>query len=190
VRIVESGAAIVNGSRVPFDGIAEGLAWPALEKALGPRRASGVVVIEVARSVPIDDLLRAAWTLRTSDVQVQSPDETGALRAVTLRAKRESAPPIEGCHLAVFRRPDGSLRIASPGGPRDIRGDDVAGVLARSLEAERARCSIAYVAFGAESDAAPWGPVFDVVVAVDRARSAGDARYILGQAIHARVPSP
>jgi hypothetical protein len=36
------------------------------------------------------------------------------------------------------------------------------------------------VAFGAESPQAPWGPVFDVLLAVDRAKSAGDARYVLG----------
>jgi hypothetical protein len=184
VDIVESGAALVHGTRVAFDGVAEGLAWPALDKALGPRKPGDVVVIRVARSVPIDDLLRAAWTVRTSDVQVQSLDTTGALRMVMLRAKADSAPPVAGCHLAVFLRSDGSLRVATPGGPRDVRGDDASTVLARSLEAARARCAIAYVAFGAESDAAPWGPVFDVVVAVDRDKSAGDARYVLGQAMH------
>jgi hypothetical protein len=185
IEIVEPGAALVRGTRVAFDGIAEGLAWPALEKALGPRKPGDTVAIRVARAVRIDDLLRAAWTVRTSDVQVQSLDGDGALRAVTLRAKRDSAAPLAGCHLAVFLRPDGSLRVAAPGGPQDIRGEDVSTVLARSLEAARARCSLAYVAFGAESDAAPWGPVFDVVVAVDRAKSAGDARYVLGQAMHA-----
>ena len=186
IEIRESDAAIVHGARVAFDGVAEGLAWPALEKAVGRRHAGDVVTIQMARGAPIEALLRAAWTVRAADVHVQSPDGAGVLRAVDLRARREGGSPIAGCHLAVFVRPDGSLRIAAPGGPRDVNGDDPPTILARSLEEERAKCPIAYVAFGAESQAAPWGPVFDVVVAVDRAKSAGDARYVLGQAMHAR----
>ncbi len=177
---------IVHGARVAFDGLAEGLAWPALEKAVGRRHAGDVVTIQMARGAPIEDLLRAAWTVRAADVHVQSPDGAGVLRAVELRARREGGSPIAGCHLAVFVRPDGSLRIAAPGGPREVNGDDPPAILARSLEEERAKCPIAYVAFGAESEAAPWGPVFDVVVAVDKAKSAGDARYVLGQAMHAK----
>jgi hypothetical protein len=171
---------------VPFDGIAEGLAWPALDKALGPRPAGAVVTIQMARGVPVDDLLRAAWTLRTSDVHLQSADASGTMRAVELRAKREGAPLAVGCHLAVFVRTDGSLRVAAPGGPREVRGDDPPAILARSVEEERGRCALAYVAFGAESGSSPWGPVFDVLLAVDRGKSAGDARYVLGQAMHAR----
>jgi hypothetical protein len=66
-----------------------------------------------------------------------------------------------------------------------VGGDRAAESLARSLEQERAKCPIKYVAFGAETDEGPWGPVFDVILAVDRARSAGDARYVLGQATRA-----
>jgi hypothetical protein len=84
----------------------------------------------------------------------------------------------------VFVRPDGSLRVAAPGGPRTIDPDRAADVLARSLEQEQARCAIKYVAVGAESDQSPWGPVFDVLATVDRGKSAGDARYVLGQAMH------
>jgi hypothetical protein len=186
IEIRERGAAVVRGVRVSFDGIAEGLAWPSLEKALGPRAPGDVVTVQIAREVPVDALLRAAWTVRVADVHVQSPDSSGVLRAVELRAKRADAPKNGGCHLAVFVRADGSLRIAAPGGPRDIRGEDPPAILARSLDEERARCPLAYVAFGAESDAAPWGTVFDLLVAVDRAKSAGEARYVLGQAMHAK----
>ena len=108
------------------------------------------------------------------------------MRAIELRARRDGAPPSSGCHLAVFLRPDGALRVAAPGGPREVRGEHAAESLARSLADERAKCPIKYIAFGAESDAAPWGPVFDVVLAVDQQKSAGDARYVLGQALHAR----
>jgi hypothetical protein len=186
IDIRQPNAATVHGSHVVFDGLAEGLAWPALDKALGPRKPGDVVTIQMGRDVPIDDLLRAAWTVRTSDVHVQSADANGVLHAVELRAKHDGAGPVAGCHLAVFVRPDGSLRVAAPGGPREVRGEDPPALLARSLEDERARCRLAYVAFGAESDASPWGPVFDVLVAVDRAKSAGAARYVLGQAMHAR----
>ena len=184
VELRDPGVAIVHGQSLPFDGIAEGLAWPALTKAVGPRKAGDVVVLQVARKVPMEDLLRAAWSVHEADVHVQSPDATGVMHAVELRAKREGAPAAPGCHLAVFLRPDGSLRIAAPGGPRAIGGDRPDESLARSLAEERVRCPIKYVAFGAESDAAPWGPVFDVVLAVDRDKAAGDARYVLGQAMH------
>ncbi|HEX8793997.1 MAG TPA: hypothetical protein VF765_23810 [Polyangiaceae bacterium] len=185
VDLREPGAAIVHGeARVAFDGIAEGLAWPALDKAIGPRKAGDVLTVQVARALPTIELLRAAWTLRQADLRLQSQDASGAMHVVTIGARRDGAPPAAGCHLAVFLRPDGSLRVASPGGPVVLTGDDPPGSLARSLDEARRTCSIRYVAFGAESDAAPWGPVFDVIVAVDRAKSAGDARYVLGQAMH------
>jgi hypothetical protein len=177
--------AVVHGQSVPFDGIEEGLTWPALEKALGPHKAGDVLTIQVARTIPVADLYRTGWAARAADVHVQTPDATGVMHAVEFRARRDSGAPVAGCHLAVFLRPDGSLRVAAPGGPREVAGDHPADSLARSLGDEGARCPIRYVAFGAESDAAPWGPVFDVVLAVDRAKSAGRARYVLGQPIHA-----
>jgi hypothetical protein len=180
----EPGAAVVHGStRVAFDGIAEGLAWPALDKAMGPRKPGDVITVQVARALPTIELLRAAWTLRQADLRLQSQDATGDTHVVLLGARRDAAPSA-GCHLAVFLRPDGSLRVASPGGPVVLSGDDPSGSLARSLEEARRTCSLRYVAFGSESDASPWGPVFDVIRAVDRAKSAGDARYVLGQAMH------
>lgn len=185
VDLREPGAAIVRGStRVAFDGIVEGLAWPGLDKAMGPRKAGDVLTVQVARALPTIELLRAAWTLRQADLRVQSQDASGAMHVVSFGARREGAAPSAGCHLAVFLRPDGSLRVASPGGPVVLSGDDPAASLARSLEEARRTCSIRYVAFGAETDSSPWGPVFDVILAVDRAKSAGDARYVLGQAMH------
>jgi hypothetical protein len=190
VELRDPHVAIVHGQSVPFDGIAEGLVWPALEKALGARRSGDVVTLQVARNVPVEDLLRAAWTARLADLHVQSADATGTLHAVELGARRDGAPSAPGCHLAVFLRPDGSLRIAAPGGPREIAADRAARTLARSLAYERARCPIKYVAFGAESDAAAWGPVFDVMLAVDAEKSAGDARYVLAQAMHPAAVTP
>jgi hypothetical protein len=186
VDLEDPHVALVAGRRVPFDGLAEGLEWPALARAVGARKAGDVVTIQAAREVPVQDVLRAAWTARVADVHLQSKDASGVMRAVELRARRDGAPPAAGCHLAVFLREDGSLRVAAPGGPREIAGDRPAEALARSLEDERSRCPIKYVAIGAESDAAAWGPVFDVLVTVDRGRSAGDARYVLGQAMHAK----
>jgi hypothetical protein len=184
VELRDPRVAVVHGQSVPFDGIDEGLTWPALQKALGPRKAGDVVTLQVARNVPMEDLLRAAWAVHAADVHVQSPDASGTMHAVELRARRDGATAAPGCHLAVFLRPDGTLRVAAPGGPREVGGDHAAASLARSLAEERAKCPLKYVAFGAESDAAPWGPVFDVVVAVDQEKSAGDARYVLGQPMH------
>jgi hypothetical protein len=190
VDMREPGAAMVHGTtRIAFDGLEEGLAWPSLDKAFPGRKTGDVLTIQVARAVPMIHLLRAAWTLHQADLHLQAQDASGAMHAVALTARRDGAPSAPGCHLAVFLRPDGALRVASPGGPVNITGDDAAASLARSLDAERAKCPIKYVAFGAESDSAPFGPVFDVVLAVDLARSAGDARYVLGQAMHV-APAP
>jgi hypothetical protein len=189
VEISEPGAATVRGARVAFDGIEEGLVWPALDKALPPRKAGDVLTVQVARSAPVIALLRAAWTLRLADLHVQSQDSGGTMHAVEILARRKGAGS-SGCHLAVFLRPDGSLRVASPGGPVSIGGDDAPATLAKSLGQERAKCPIKYVAFGAESDGAPWGPVFDVILAVDGVKAAGDARYVLGQAMHTAPAAP
>ena len=184
VELRDPHVAIVHGQSVPFDGLEEGLTWPALVKALGPRKPGDVVIVQVARTVPMADLLRTAWAVHSADVHVQSFDASGVMRAVELRSRRDGAPPASGCHLAVFLQANGTLRVAAPGGPREVGGERPADSLARSLAEEHAKCPLKYVAFGAESDASPWGPVFDVVVAVDREKSAGEARYVLGQAMH------
>jgi hypothetical protein len=183
VELREPGAAIIHGTAVTFDGIEEGLAWPSIDKALPPRKTGDVLTLQVARGVPTIHLLRAAWTLRKADLHLQSLDASGTMHAIEIKARRDG-PTQPGCHLAVFLRPDGSLRVASPGGPVVIGGDDPASSFAASLAAEQAKCPIKYVAFGAESDSAPWGPIFDVMLAVDGQKAAGDARYVLGQAMH------
>jgi hypothetical protein len=104
------------------------------------------------------------------------------MHVLELRAKPKERQP--GCHLAVFLQKDGSLRIAAPGGARAIHGDAPSTQLARALEAERAQCPIRYVAFGAQSPDTPWGAVFDVAEAIDAGKSAGDARYVLGESVH------
>jgi hypothetical protein len=184
VELRDPRVAVVHGQSVPFDGIEEGLTWPALAKALGSRKPGDSVTLQVGRNVPLRDLLRAAWAVHAADVRVQSLDASGVMRAVELRAKREGAASAPGCHLAVFLEGSGALRVAAPGGTREVAGENAAASLARSLAEEREKCPLRYVAFGAESDASPWGPVFDVVLAVDRQKSAGDARYVLGQAMH------
>jgi len=183
VELVDAESAIVGGQRVAFDGVREGLAWPALAKALGRREGDTTpLTIAVRREVPMENVVRAVWTLRGGDVRLQSPDDQGTLRAIDLRAKPAARQP--GCHLAVFVQADRSLRIAAPGGARTITGDAPNDQLARALDAERTRCPIRYVAFGAQTADAAWGTVFDVALAVDRAKSAGDARYVLGEPVH------
>lgn len=185
VDLEAPGVASVRGAPVAFDGVEEGLAWPALDRAVGPRKTGDVLTVQVARGLPVVQLLRAAWTLRQADLRIQAQDATGVMKAVDVKAHRDGAAPQTGCHLAVFLQPDGTLRIAAPGGASTITGDDATATLARSLEAAAAQCPVKYVAFGAESDGAPFGPVFDVMLAVDANKSAGDARYVLGQALHA-----
>jgi hypothetical protein len=183
VELREAHVAVVHGQSVPFDGSEDKWMWPSLATALGPRQAGDVVTLDVARSVPVEDVLRAASTVGAADVRVQSLDKAGLLRAVEFRGRREGASS-SGCHLAVFVGADGTLHVAAPGGRREVDGDRPAEILSRSLVEERIQCPIKYIAFGAESDGAPWGPVFDVVVAVDEGKSAGAARYVLGHALH------
>jgi len=182
VDLVARDTAVVRGQRVAFDGLPEGLAWPALDRALSPRALGATVTLQASRDVAVVDVLRAAWTARSA-VRLQTPDASGVLRVAELHPKDPRPAGASGCHLAVFLRPDGTLRVAAPGGALELGGDHPAESLARSIEVGRAACPIRYVAFGADSDAAAWGPVFDLIVAVDRDRSAGDARYVLGQSM-------
>ena len=185
VELREPNVAQVAGERIGFDGISEALAWPALAKALG-RGDGGApsTVVSAGRDVPMRDLLRAAWTLRSGDIWLQTDDEKGALYVVDLKAKQERVPDASHtCHLAVFVKPDGSLRVATPAGPQEIGGERAADSFAQALATARIACPIRYVAFGAESNDVPWGRVFDVIVAVDRIKAAGDARYVLGEAL-------
>jgi hypothetical protein len=177
--------ALVGSRPVEMDGVAEGLAWPSLRAATN--RKSGdrsPLTIAIGRDVPFGTVLRAVWTLRDADLHLQTPDAAGTMHVLPLHPKPETAGSA-GCHLAVFVAKGGDLRVAYPGGPRAFAGASASADLARVLADARTHCAIRYVAFGAESSDLTWGPVFDVAEAVDREKSAGDARYVLGEPIHA-----
>jgi hypothetical protein len=187
VELRDGKNAIVHGAAVPMDGVAEGLAWPALRAAL-PRKTGDAapISIAVARAVPLATVLRAVWTLRDAVVRIQTPDPSGTTRILDLRPKPEQAPEGSGtqCHLAVFVARNGDLSVAMPGGPSVVTGPTAADALAHALATERARCPIRYLAFGAQNDDALWSSVFDVARAIDRDKSAGDARYVLAEPVH------
>jgi hypothetical protein len=180
VQIDEASTAIVNGQQVPFDGVAEGLEWPALAKAITAPRPSPLVV-QIARTVPTATVLRAIFTLRASAVHLQAKDDHGAMAAVELLPK-PATPPTgpKQCHLAAFLKPTGEVRVASPGGPQEYATADA---FAHALDAARIECPLRYVAFGAQSGEQPFGGVFDVMLAVDRIGAAGGARYVLADAV-------
>ncbi len=180
--------AVVGAKTIPMDGVAEGLAWPALRAAVTRKPGEhGPLTISIARSVPMSLVMRAVWTLRDADLRLQTPDAAGAVHALELRPKPDTAtPPTDAdCHLAVFVGQDGSLRVAAPGGPHAVAAPDASGALARALAVERTHCTIRYVAFGTDAPDAPWSTVFDVAETIDREKSAGDARYVLGEPVHA-----
>jgi hypothetical protein len=179
--------ATVHGAPVPMDGVAEGLAWPALRAALPRKNGDAAPVsIAVGRTVPLATVLRAVWTLRDADIRIQTPDASGTPRVLDLRPKPEQAPAGPGtqCHLAVFVARNGDLSVAMPGGPSVVAGPAAAETLAHALATERGRCPIRYLAFGAQNDDAVWSAVFDVARAIDRDKSAGDARYVLAEPVH------
>jgi hypothetical protein len=176
--------ALVGGRAVAMDGEPEGLAWPALRAAVGRKPGDhSPLTLAVARDVPTSAVMRAVWTLRDADLRLQTLDAGGVARVLELRP-RPDAPSIAGCHLAVFVGANGDLRVASPGGARTVTGPDAPASLVRALTSERTRCEIRYVAFGAETPDAPWASIFDVAEAIDRAKAAGDARYVLGEPVH------
>jgi hypothetical protein len=191
VELHDAAAAIVGAKPVPMDGVAEGLAWPALRAAVARKPGDHAPLsITVSRNVPMTTVMRAVWTLRDADIRLQTPDAEGTLRVLELRPKPDSAPVASDaeCHLAVFVAPSGDLRVATPGGPHlipnRVPGPSAASAFASALTSEGAHCAIRYVGFGAESGDAQWGSVFDVARAVDRDKSAGDARYVLAEPIH------
>jgi hypothetical protein len=175
--------ALVSGKLIPLDGVAEGLAWPALRDALHRRPGDhSPLVLAAPRATPLATVLRAVWTLRDANIRLQTPDVAGVTHVIELRPKPDA--PSAGCHLAVFVAPNGDLRVAAPGGPRTIPGPDAAEALARALVEERKDCALRYVAFGAENAEAAWSAVFDVAWTVERGKAAGDARYSLGEPVH------
>jgi hypothetical protein len=197
VDLRDAKGALVGSRRVEMDGVAEGLAWPSLRAAVNRKPGDHApLTIAVARDVPFASVMRAVWTLRDADIRLQTPDAAGATHVLPLHPKPDpagdgtsAAEPRsglhqEGCHLAVFVGKAGDLRVAYPGGPRSFVGPDASSELARALAAAQLRCAIRYIAFGAESAELAWGSVFDVAAAVDRDKSAGDARYVLGEPVH------
>jgi hypothetical protein len=176
--------AVVGGRPVAFDGEAEGLSWPNLERAL-PRKPGegGEVTIAVTREARMRDLLRAAWTLRAADVRVQTRDAAGKERGIVLHTKPTF--PSMGCHVAIFVG-DTGVRVSSPSGSPAPAGPLATVDVVRWVHGLRAGCPIRYVAFGAESNDSPWGAVFDVVIALDDARAAGPTRYVLAEAMAPR----
>jgi hypothetical protein len=160
VDLRDAKGARVGSQAVPMDGVAEGLAWPALRLAVNRKPGDHApLTIAVSRDVPLGTVLRAVWTLRDADLRLQTPDVGGTPRVLPLHPSPEPASP--GCHLAVFVATNGDLRVAYPGGPRSIPSPDAAGALAQALNVERMRCPIRFVAFGAESADAPWSAPVD-----------------------------
>ena len=184
VEIRSANRAFLGTEEVAYDGLDQGLAWPALERAVAKSSMSKPVV-QVARDVPIQTVLRAVFSLRGGNVRLQTPDERGVMRAVELKAKPSTEAPTgrSACHVAVFVKSDGSFRLASRAGPKDLAPPDNDKALVDLLSAENEACPLRYVAFGGESNDALWGAVFDVLFAVERERAAGDARYVLGEAM-------
>jgi hypothetical protein len=184
IELMSASSAVAFGKHIEFDGIEEALVWPRLAKLL-PEGDARPLVVQLERDVPIQSLLRAVFTLRVHDIKLQSRDDGGVMRVVELKPKPDATlQPGLACHLAVFLKPDGALRVAAPGGKRDIPSPNAPQKLAQALLAELPLCPIKYIAFGAETNDVPFGPVFDVMLAVDDVKAAGDARYVLGEAIH------
>jgi hypothetical protein len=187
VEIRDASGAVVAGKAVGMDGVAEGLAWPGLRAALARKPGDHTALtVAVARGVPLGLVLRAVWTLRDADLRLQTADASGAVHVLELRPKPDVPPAADAteCHLAVFVAPSGDVRVATPGGPHVISGAKAADGLAAALAAESPGCPIRYVGFGAENADAAWSQVFDVARAVDRDKSAGDARYVLAEPVH------
>jgi hypothetical protein len=184
VELRSPGKAVVNGQEIAFDGIEEGLVWPSLDKAVPDETYPGAVVVRIDRGEPMKDVLRVVFTLREADLRLEGQDAGGAARFVTVGKKPSDGAPSAGrCRLAVFRRDDGSLRVAAPGGPRELAAPGATDRLVDALEATEEKCPIRYVAFGVMDSAGAFGPLFDVMLAVDAAKAAGAARYVLAEPI-------
>jgi hypothetical protein len=86
----------------------------------------------------------------------------------------------------VFVAADGSVRVATPSGPREFHGEHVVERFVRALAAGNAQCPAQYVAFGAEKNDMPWNAIFDLADAVERAKATPKARYVLGEPVRAK----
>jgi hypothetical protein len=193
---IELGApnhATAFGEGVAFDGVAEGLYWPALAHAFASRgeskseskgesKGGGAtrVVLAAPRDARVLDVLRAVWTLREADVEVQTLGPGNEVRPLVLAKRPATRPDGPTCHAAVFVGPESSLRVALPGG--SVAVHDVAELVA-SLGAGARSCTVRWVAVGAESPSAAWGGVFDVAYTVQASQVAGKARVVLGEPV-------
>jgi hypothetical protein len=180
VELGTPNSAQVHGQRIAFDGEPDGLAWPNLDRALARKPGdAGSLTLAVARDAKMRDVLRAAWTLRNADLRLQTSDASGKARALVFRAR--SATPAAGCHVALFVGDEGRVRLASAAGAETANEPNATAHIVQSVDGIRTHCPIRYVAFGAESSDASWGMVFDLAVALDDAKAAGSARYVLGE---------
>ncbi len=82
LELRDARGAVVGGKDVPFDGVAEGLAWPALRAAF-PRKPGdhAPLTIAVARGIPLSAVMKAVWTLRDADLRLQTPGTRPGRRA-------------------------------------------------------------------------------------------------------------
>jgi hypothetical protein len=182
VELHAPGKAVVNGQEMTFDGVEEGLVWPGLDRVVPDETYAGAVVVRVDRAEPLKDVMRVVFTLREADLRLESQDGAGAARFVMVTKKPQQRK--EGCRLAVFMGADGSLRVAAPGGPRELPAPDAVPHLVEALEGARTACPIRYVAFGMLDEShATFGPLFDLMLAVDQPKAAGDARYVLAEPV-------
>jgi hypothetical protein len=179
---IELGApnhATAFGEALLFDGVAEGLYWPGIAHAFATKgHGAARVVLAAPRDARVLDVLRAVWTLREADVEVQTLGPGNEVRPLVL-AKRPAARA-EGptCHAAVFVGPESQLRVALPGGSVSVHD---AAELVASLAAGSRSCAVRWVGVGAESPAEAWGGVFDVAYTVQASQAAGKARVVLGE---------
>jgi hypothetical protein len=181
---VELGAAnhaTAFGEGVAFDGVAEGLYWPALAHAFASKgQGAARVVLAAPRDARVLDVLRAVWTLREVDVEVQTLGPGNEVRPLVLAKRPATRPDGPTCHAAVFVGPQSRLRVALPGGSVGVRD---AAELVTSLGAGARSCTVRWVAVGAESPSEAWGGVFDVAYTVQASQAAGKARVVLGEPV-------
>jgi len=173
--------ATAFGAPVAFDGVPEGLYWPALARAFTANRGrADRAVLSAARNTRVLDVLRAVWTLREVDVEVQTLGPGNELHPLVL-AKRPAQPP-DGptCHAAVFVSPEGKLRVAVPSGSVGVK--DVPELVASIAQGVRG-CQVRWLAFGGETQAMGWGWVFDVAYSVQASRVAPSSRFVLAEAM-------
>ena len=183
-RSIELGApdhATAFGEGIAFDGVAEGLYWPALAHALAAKgHGASRVVLAAPRDARTLDVLRAVWTLREVDVELQTLGAGNEVRALVLAKRPATHPDGPTCHAAVFVAPEGRLRVALPGGSMPVKD---AAELTASLAHGARTCQVRWIAVGAESQTMAWGGVFDVAYTVQASHAAGNARVVLGEPV-------